>query len=90
MKSSIGQQLTVGTDELEPRKQLLVLMIESFNMDELMEICFNLGVMWDSLEGNTIQIKIMALIENMERRGHEYMLIGECQRVRPNVNWPSV
>ena len=55
-----------------------------------MEICFNLGVMWDSLEGDTIQIKTMSLIENLERRGHIYMLVGECQSARPNVNWPSL
>lgn len=86
----MGQRLRVGTDELEPRKQLLVLMIDTFNLDELGELCFNLSVGHDELVGETINTKSMALIEHMERRNELYKLVGECQKMRPNDSWPSI
>lgn len=90
LRDSVGTPRKVKTSELEPRRQLLVLIIQSFDLGELMELCFNLGVMWDRLEGDTIQAKTMSLIEHMARREQTYMLIGECQKARPAIDWPML
>lgn len=80
----------VATDELEPRARLLALMLQAFNLDELMEICFAVGVFWDQLSGDTLTRRALAMIENLERAGRLYMLIDQCQQRRPHLDWPTL
>ena len=78
-----------GTAELQARVSLHEMLVGHFNNEELMQLCFRLGVFWDRLAGDTLDGKARALIEKMEREERTYQLVGECQRLRPNVLWPE-
>lgn len=58
-----------------------------FSLDELHQICFDLGVPFDGLSGETIQDKARALYLYMERRGDLHRLVDACQQERPSANW---
>lgn len=77
------------TGQLNSRVLLHDLILAHFDMDELMQLCFDTGVMWDMLPGDDLGAKARALILKMERDGRTYQLIGECQKVRPDVDWPA-
>lgn len=76
------------TGELKARADLHDLIVEHFNNEELMQLCFDLGVFWDRLPGDALDGKARALIEKLEREQRLYQLVGECQRLRPQVMWP--
>ena len=76
------------TGELKARATLHDLVVENFNSEELMQLCFDLGVFWDRLPGDALDGKARALIEKLEREQRLYQLVGECQRMRPQVMWP--
>jgi len=64
--------------------------LTSFNKDELEGLCFELGVDYDSLEGEAKPAKVRALISFMNRRGQLGQLIDTLHKVRPNESWPSI
>jgi len=78
------------TGELKARASLRDLIINHFNNEELMHVCFNLGVFWDRLPGDALDGKAQSLIEKLEREERLYQLIGECQKMRPQVMWPTI
>lgn len=78
------------TGKLSQRVILHDLILDHFDMGELMQICFDLGVMWDLLAGDNMAAKARALILKAEREERMYQLIGECQKARPNVDWPAM
>jgi len=75
------------TKELRARASFVGQMVNSFNEDELIEICFNLKIKWDELEGDTIRRKAMALYQFAERRHELHRLVDICQEKRPLENW---
>lgn len=79
--------LRPGTDKLTARATFHDQMADLFSLDELHQICFDLGVRFDRLPGETIQDKARELYEHMERRGDLHRLVDACQRERPSANW---
>ena len=75
------------TGELKARSTFHDQMAEQFSLNELREICFDLGVNFESLPGDTIEVKAMELYSFMERRGDVYRLADVCARLRPRSNW---
>jgi hypothetical protein len=83
-----GKKLDTGN--LSRRAILHDLIIEHFDMGELMQICFDLGVKWDLLAGDDMAAKARSLILKMEREDRLYQLIGDCNKARPNADWPTM
>lgn len=77
------------TGQLRTRSGLQWLIIQHFDMAELMQLCFDLGVMWDLLPGDALDAKARELVLKFERENRIYALIGHCEKARPNVTWPS-
>ncbi|CUS04351.2 putative WD-40 repeat protein [Candidatus Promineifilum breve] len=72
-------------------KQLRTLrkqMVASFSLDELRDLCFDLGVRDDNLSGDTIDAKTTALLEYLNQRHLLVELITHLNFIRPNVVWP--
>jgi len=80
----------VPTEDLEPRHRLYVMIRDLFNLAELQELTFDLGVFWEHLAGETLPQRVQSLIEFCERNGRLYMLIDKCQRLRPGLEWPTL
>ncbi len=58
-----------------------------FNESELQELCFELNVDFESLNGSNRLDKLRALITYMNRRQELPTLVKRCQKLRPHQNW---
>jgi hypothetical protein len=62
---------------------------KQFNLIELREICFDLGIPWEDLGGDTMQQKSLDLMAWVERRGSEQRLIDAVEAARPGAFPPA-
>lgn len=76
-----------GTGELRTRSSFHDQMVESFSIDEIRQICFDLKVNFDELTGDTLSDRCRELYLYTERRGDVHRLIEAVQRERPSANW---
>lgn len=78
---------------VDPNRQKLTrlrkLLIQHFSLDELRVFCFDLGLEYEDLPGDTRTTKMHGLIEYLQRRGELSRLLDEVIEQRPNVGWPS-
>lgn len=58
-----------------------------FNKGELKTLCFDLGVAYDDLPGDTRTELAQALVEYCHERGRLPELVRRCQAERPHVEW---
>jgi hypothetical protein len=70
-------------------KQFRQQIAKSFNLNELEQLAFGLGVDWDELDGRTKTNKIQALITHCQRRQQLTELIAHLRQERPDVVWPE-
>jgi len=68
-----------GSNETNRLRQLI---LDKFSAAELSELCFELGLRYADLEGNTRGEKIMSLLDHFERRNHLPVLIRTCRKHR--------
>ena len=64
-------------------------LIAHFNDNELHDLCFDLGIDYESLAGGTRDARARELILYLQRRDGLSKLIGLCRKLRPNVSWES-
>lgn len=63
---------------------------DSFSMDEIHLLCFDLLVNYDELSGNTKSQKVVALIQSLTRRGRLNELFLICEKNRPHIHWAEL
>ncbi len=68
-------------------QQLRDALNDYFNTDELIELCFTLGIDYENLSGDTKTEKVIELVQYGERHGRTDDLINTIQRLRPNIDW---
>lgn len=61
-----------------------------FNLEEIKLICFDLGIDYEHLSGESKLGKINELILNLARNGRLAELQTLLQEERPNVEWPDI
>ena len=61
----------------------------SFNLADLEQLAFTLGIDWDELKGFTKSAKIRSLIRDQQRRLQLPQLIAHLHQERPHVAWPD-
>lgn len=74
---------------LRNRIQLRELMKQDFNMPELNELCYEIGVDIEELRGGTKTEMVQELILHCERSGSSHILLERCNEKRPNTKWPD-
>ena len=62
-------------------------LIQYFDEEELLTLCSDLGVDYDSLQGKGKEAKARELVGHLGRRGRIHALIEMCIRLRPHVDW---
>ena len=77
-------QTTPDESSVDLRK-LLRAIIDSFNLEELDELCFGLQVDIENLEGTTKDRKARSLIQHFSRRKRINVLIIAFQEARPEI-----
>ena len=60
---------------------------QQFNLDELSNLCFRLGVDYENLEGVTKSRKSQELVKYCERHNQLEQLIKQCLALRPYADW---
>lgn len=61
-----------------------------FDVDDLMVMCFDLGVDYDNLPGNNKATKIVGLIKHFQKNGAAVELVNYLRKARPHVSWPDL
>ncbi len=67
-------------------RKLLRALNDSFDMNELEELCFDLQIDFDNLDGTTKKQKAINLIQHFDRRNRINVLVVAFQEVRPEVS----
>ena len=62
-------------------------MIERFSMYEVKEICFDLGIDFDSLPGSGKDAKVLELVDLCRRQGKIPDLVEMLSQLRPDIEW---
>ena len=65
------------------------LLARHFNQEELRQLCFDLGIEYEDLRGDTRHAKAQALVAYCHRTDDLPHLITRCRALRPAVNWPA-
>ncbi|MBE2223102.1 MAG: NACHT domain-containing protein [Anaerolineae bacterium] len=62
---------------------------QSFTLDEIRTLCFDLDVDYDELRGETKSSRIVSLVEYMQHRQRLDNLLLELRNQRPRSNWQN-
>lgn len=60
-----------------------------FNLEELIQLCFDLGIDYENLSGSHKRTRAQSLVSQCNRRGMLSLLLKRCQHLRPHIDWPS-
>jgi hypothetical protein len=82
MKGMVQQRSAPLTDDLPRLRDILV---ESFSMSELRDICFDLSIDFDDLPGESKRVKVIELIGFLQRRGRLDDLVRLVLTHRPHL-----
>lgn len=61
-----------------------------FNKDEIETICFDLGIDYDNLSGDTKESLVREMLLHTARKQQLDVLLEICRQRRPQVNWPEI
>lgn len=62
-------------------------LVEYFDLGELKTLCFDLGMDYDELAGETKSDKARELVKTAYRNGRVPDVVHRCEEARPNVVW---
>lgn len=84
-----AKQQTPGQQggQLVERGTLRKVLNDSFNEDELRDLCFDLQIDYDSLPGSGKAAKARELVTYSERHGRYADLVRRVKELRQNVSW---
>ena len=82
--------MTSADSDRQKLTQLRKLLIQHFSLDELRVLCFDLGLEYEDLPGDTLSTKIHAMIGHLQRRSQLPTLLEEVAEQRPAVAWPAL
>jgi len=71
------------------RTQLRMKLDSLFSLDDILALCFDLGIDSDNLSGDTKQGKVQSLIIYCEQRGRIDELIQRAAVINPNLAWSA-
>jgi hypothetical protein len=73
--------------QLVSARQLRDALNQFFDEAELRNLCFDLGIEYESLGGDSKRARVLELVQYCERHGRTDDLINYIQRARPNIDW---
>lgn len=72
------------------RQELSQKMQAYYNLDELRGVCFDLGIDFENLAGETKQRQVVSLIQYCERHGLLHALLQKNKEIRSHAAWHSL
>jgi hypothetical protein len=73
----------------ESRARTLDLLDSYFSDEDIQDLCFQMGIDYENLSGDTKRAKATSLIKKCEHEGKIAELLSKCQKKRSHVIWPS-
>lgn len=90
------EQTLAGTAVLDKkqlqqnRSEFLELLDANFKQNELIDLCFELGIDFENLSGETKKDKARELLQHCQRSGRVEELQTEVSKQRPRIDWPNL
>lgn len=84
---------TAAEDALGARpemQQMRMQMAEFFNLNDLQDLCWELGIQYEDLPGAGLSAKVRELLSFCWRNGRLPDLLEYCRTARPHVEWPTL
>lgn len=85
-----GNMMGEQPKELVKAAELRQLLMYHFNKSELRTLCFDIAIDYENLSGQSKADKARELVAYVKRQGQIALLLTECQKIRPHVDWWSV
>jgi len=79
-----------GVWEHAEMKQLRKQVAEYFNLNDLQNLCWDLGIPYEELGGDKLSAKVRGLLGICWRNGRIADLLAYCRKERPHVEWPPL
>lgn len=79
---------SIGTKELRARSALVAGLVAAFDVSELADLIYELGINPEEIRGETISERARELVQYVERNGMLPVLVGACEIKRPSMDWP--
>jgi hypothetical protein len=73
----------IETPALRRERRLQEALLETYKLDDLMQLCFDLDVEYEDLPGQTLSAKTRELVQFMGRRNQLDVLEERLRRERP-------
>ena len=70
--------------------QIRDLIHSHFDLEEMRELCFHLGINYDDLRGETLLAHVRELVLRLDRERRLDDLLNFCAHLRPDVEWPDL
>src|SRR5690349_14901215 len=77
----------MATVSPEPLAELRQQLGTAFDLAELQGVCFDLGLDYDDLSGDTKTGKIIALLTRLRSTGRVRDLLALAKQLRPTLDW---
>lgn len=84
---SPSREAQAASTPLANRRRLHMVLKTRFSDEELLGLCFDLGVDYENLAGTTKAARVMALIGYFERMHQEEELLRAVKELRPDESW---
>ncbi|RMH21285.1 MAG: tetratricopeptide repeat-containing protein [Gammaproteobacteria bacterium] len=84
---TVESETTTNVEQPISPRRLRDLLLTHFDIAELNELCFELGVEFEDIPGSTLSDKSSELILYCERHDRTQELIEVCKKNRPMVKW---
>jgi hypothetical protein len=81
------EQAGDGSQNTKQGRQLRLILCEYFSRSEIADLCFDLGIDFDDLAGESKSDKARELIEYSKRYGFQSELVSACRDRRPKAPW---
>ena len=83
-------ELEASINAFPEMAQLRKLMIEYFNLDDMQNLCWDLGIAYEEFGDGGISAKVRELLGHCIRNGRIPDLLDYCRKERGHVEWPTL
>lgn len=87
VQQQIQRLVRPSTGELRRRQSLREMMAGAFGLDELRALAFDLAIDYDNLPGESKEVKVISLLEAVERQDRLGIFIARLAALRPHLDW---
>lgn len=78
------------SDDIQIKVKIRDLLVDGFNVDELRDICFEVGIDYEATGSQSIRTFARETVESAKRFGKLAEIVNVAKKMRPNLDWPNL